>query len=244
MQIDISDNYQELSEKVADVVINLVKKKKNAVITFPSGDSPLGLLRCLVKKAKDGVVDFSSCHFVGLDEWVGMDISDEGSCQHFMYNEFFIPLGIHPDQITYFDARSNNLDRACKQVDEEVSKLGGIDLVVLGIGMNGHLGFNEPGVSEELYSHSIELDEVTKVVGQKYFPGKTLLTKGISLGLKQIMNSGEVILIANGAKKAPIIRQTVEGAIGNEVPASLMRRHPRATLYIDREAAQELTTNH
>ncbi|MDH6305440.1 glucosamine-6-phosphate isomerase [Parabacteroides sp. PF5-5] len=241
MKLIVSDTYQELSERVASVVIELVNNKKNAVLTFPSGDSPLGLFQTLVRMAKEGVVDFSSCHFVGLDEWVGLDINDEGSCQHFIHKELFKPLGIRPKQITFFDAKQSDLKAECKRVDSKVDALGGIDLVVLGIGMNGHLGFNEPGASEECNSLVIDLDSVTKTVGQKYFAKEMQLSQGISLGLKQIMTAGKVILIANGKKKAPIIKRTVEEAISNKVPASIVRKHKDSYLYIDAEAASELT---
>lgn len=243
MKIIVSDTYQELSEKVASVVAALINRKKDAVLTFPSGDSPLGLFQALVRKAKEGLADFSSCHFVGLDEWGGMDIHDEGSCQHFIYKELFNPLGIRPDQITYFDAKSNDPEADCKRVDKEVDVLGGIDLIVLGIGMNGHLGFNEPGVSEDCYSLIVDLDQITKEVGQKYFPKEMQLTKGISLGLKRIMNTGQVILIANGKKKASIVRQTVEGTISNQIPSTIVRRHKDVCLYIDKEAASEINVN-
>ena len=112
--------------------------------------------------------------------------------------------------------------------------------MILGIGMNGHLGFNEPGSDPDSYAHIVELDEITKKVGQKYFSQETLLTSGITLGLRHIMESRRVILMANGVKKAEIVKQAMEGNISNHVPASLIREHHNAAIYLDEDAAQKL----
>ncbi len=241
MEINISDSYLDLSAKVAAEVFQLIKQKPNAVLCFPSGDTPLGLFKALVELKQKGEINFSACTFIGLDEWLGMDENDEGSCKYFIYREFFNPLGLSPTQIHFFDAKAINPEAECKRIDEVIFCLGGIDLMVLGIGMNGHLGLNEPGISPDLYSHVMELDEVTKVVGQKYFASETQLTRGISLGLKHIMASKRVVLLANGTRKSDIIQQVVEGAISNQVPASLIRNHSNACLFLDKESASKIS---
>ena len=119
-----------------------------------------------------------------------------------------------------------------------MDELGGIDFMLVGIGMNGHIGFNEPGVSPDLQSHVIALDEMTRAVGQKYFHQETALSQGITLGLKNLLESGKVLLVANGERKAPIVRLALEGPISNEVPASLIRKHPKGLAFLDQKAAQ------
>jgi len=240
MEINISNTYQDLSAKVAAETVLLVQKKPNSVLCFPSGDTPLGLFKELIELKNAGKVDFSKCTIIGLDEWLGMDENDEGSCKYFIYREFFNPLGLSPAQIHFFDAKAINPEAECARIDEVIFKLGGIDLMVLGIGMNGHLGLNEPGISPDLYSHVMDLDAVTKVVGQKYFASETNLTRGISLGLKHIMASKRVVLMANGTRKADIVQLVVEGEITNQVPASLIRKHPNACLYLDAEASDKI----
>ncbi len=240
MDITISESYEALSANVAKEVIELVHRKTNAVLCFPSGDTPMGLFKVLVNAKREGKVDFSGCAFIGLDEWLGMDESDEGSCKYFIYSELFIPLGLSPEQTYFFDAKAADLPKECNRIDQVIFEKGGIDLMVLGIGMNGHLGLNEPGISPDNYSHVMELDKVTKVVGQKYFPAETLLSKGISLGIRHIMESNRVILMANGKRKSDIVRLVVEGKISNQIPASLIRNHPNAALYLDFESSQSL----
>jgi len=229
-----------LSEAVADEISQFLKQKRNAVFCFPSGESPTGLFEVLIERQKQKIIDFSSCTFIGLDEWVGMGQYDEGSCQEFIYNRLFIPLRLRPDQIHFFDAESPHLEDECRRLDDIVKGLGGIDIMVLGIGMNGHLGLNEPGVNPNLYSHVVDVDGITKVVGQKYFSKQTTLHQGITLGIKHIMESRRIIVIANGTRKADIVQKALEGEITNQVPCSLARNHVNAAIYLDKEAAQKL----
>lgn len=244
MNIDISKNYQELSKKVAEEVIEIIKRKNNAVLCFPSGDTPLGLFITLVENQNLKRADFSQCKFIGLDEWVGLDIDDEGSCQHFIYNNLFNRLKIKNSNIIFFDAKSPDLLSECKRVDRIIGELGGIDLIVLGIGMNGHLGFNEPYCNPHLSSLVIDLDEITKDVGKKYFPNNLVPQKGISLGLGQIMASRKVIMMANGEKKADIVQEIVENEISIQIPASLIRNHNNSFLFIDEAASKKLSINY
>lgn len=116
----------------------------------------------------------------------------------------------------------------------------GIDVMLVGIGMNGHIGFNEPGISFDLPCHVAKLEEITKEVGQKYFNGETELDKGITIGLKHFMNAPTVILMANGAKKAGVIQQAVKGPVSEQFPAAIIQRHRNGAVLIDKEAASQL----
>ena len=243
MKIDISNDYQDLCNKVANEVIELIKHKNDAVLCFPSGDTPLGVFQALVENQNLQKSDFSKCKFIGLDEWVGLDINDEGSCQNFIYNNLFNPLKINQNNITFFDAKKSDLLNECKRIDHVISELGGIDLIILGIGMNGHVGFNEPGCDPDLLSLVVDLDEISLLVGKKYFSHQIVPKKGISLGLKQIMATRKVILMANGEKKADIIQKVVETDISIQIPASLIRKHNHSFLFIDKAASRKITSN-
>ncbi|HUS03695.1 MAG TPA: hypothetical protein VMY77_18275, partial [Chitinophagaceae bacterium] len=118
-----------------------------------------------------------------------------------------------------------------------------IDLMLVGVGLNGHIGFNEPGTDVESLAHISELDPITVTVGQKYFADTISADRGITIGLKQVMASGTLLMLANGKKKTPVIKRATEGDITNEFPASLLRQHPNSILMIDKEAASELKTN-
>lgn len=235
MQVIYCKDYFELSRQASDIIIEVVKQKPDAVLCLAAGDTPKLTYAEVVKKA--AAVDFSRVTFIGLDEWVGVPPGNEGSCHYFLHHNLFDPLTIQAAQIHMFDALSADPGAACKKMDRIIAEKGGIDLMLVGVGMNGHIGFNEPGVSFDLYSHVINLDETTQSVGQKYFSEKTTLPQGITLGLKHFMEAKKAIVIASGEKKAAIIQKTVEGPVTNEVPASIVQRHRNGRVIIDKQAA-------
>lgn len=240
MELKVYSDYEALSDAVANETIELIKANPRAVLCFASGDTPRLTCQLLVQKAKSQQVDTSKVVFIGLDEWVGVPSSNDGSCHYFFQHEVFAPLNLSPTQPHLFDAMSKNLDIECRKMDAVVAENGGIDLMIVGIGMNGHIGFNEPGVSFDNYAHVINLDETTLTVGQKYFKTTVALQQGITLGLKHLLESKKAILIANGNKKAEVIKKTVEGEVTNAFPASIMQTHNNGFVMIDEEAASLL----
>jgi glucosamine-6-phosphate isomerase len=243
-------DYDALSKQTADELIDLIKQKPNAVICFASGSTPVGTCEWLVKKIKEQQIDVSKITFIGLDEWVGIPKENKGSCYYFQYHYLFTPLQLQSSQIVLFDGMAKNLEGQCMQMDATIEQKGGIDLMIVGIGMNGHIGFNEPGVDFNLLSHVINLDDTTKTVGQKYFTETIALSQGITLGLGHLMQTKKVILQANGIKKANIIKQahepvTVNGLsqrdpFGTKLPASILQTHPNSFIYVDADAGSLL----
>jgi glucosamine-6-phosphate isomerase len=240
MHVKVYKDYSEMSAHAADEIIDLVKNKPYAILCLASGDTPRLACRLAVEKAINEKVDFGRNTFIGLDEWVGVPRENEGSCHWFFQNLFLLPLKIPAENIHLFNAMSNNLSDECTKMDTVIAAKGGIDLMIVGIGMNGHIGFNEPGVSFGNYSHVIDLDPVTLSVGQKYFTETVKLSKGITLGLKHLMQAKKVLLIANGTKKAEVIKRTVEGEVNENFPASIMQTHPDGIVIVDKEAASLL----
>lgn len=241
MKTLIYDDFDQLSKAAADFITSLVQSKPDSLLCVPSGDSPSKIISYLVEYAGEGKIDFSRCTFVGLDEWVGMDEHQEGSCKHYLYKHLFTPLKIKSENIMVFDGLSTDLDEECKRMDQYVLTNGGIDMIMVGIGLNGHIGLNEPGTSPDLYSHYTKLDPMTKTVAQKYFKQDTILTEGITLGLKHFMEAKTAILIANGSKKAAIVSEAINGEVTGQVPASIIQKHPNSYIFLDREAASELS---
>ena len=229
-----------MSRAAADLVIEQVKRKPNSLICFPSGDSPAGMFKYLVADAQEGEIDFSQCYFVGLDEWVGMGKDEDGSCTNFLYGHFFTPLQIKPDKVNFFNAKADDLDASCKAMDDFISQHGPLDIMIVGIGMNGHIGLNEPGTNFNLYAHHSPLDRVTISVGQKYFKQQTTLNKGITLGLKYLQEAKIPVLIASDNKKAGIIVQALQGEVNNQLPASIFQMLPSAVVILDDAAASGL----
>ncbi len=242
MQINIYKDYQKLSAHAADEIIELVKNKPDAVLCMASGSTPLLTCTLTAEKAKKENIDFSRISFIGLDEWVGVPPQNEGSCHWFFQNHLLQALNIPASQIHLFDSMSARLEEECSKMDKIILEKGGIDLMIVGIGMNGHIGFNEPGISFDKHSHVISLDPVTLSVGKKYFKTPVTLSKGITLGLQHLMESKKVILIANGNKKADVIRRAIEEKVHSYFPASIMQTHPQGVIMIDEEAASLLNT--
>jgi galactosamine-6-phosphate isomerase len=193
-----------------------------------------------VEKARTEKVDFSSVSFIALDEWVGIPPDNAGSCFFFLHNNVFKPLGIRAEQTHLFDALSKDLPSECAKMDSVIRKKGGIDLMLVGVGMNAHVGFNEPGVAADLKTHVVELDATTQLVGQKYFNQSTKLQFGITLGLVHFLSSRKALMLASGKKKAEVMRLTLEDPITTNVPASIIRKHPGGIVMLDEDAASLL----
>ncbi|MGL5152609.1 MAG: glucosamine-6-phosphate deaminase [Clostridium sp.] len=242
MKVQVEKNYEEMSRASANHIINYVNRNKNALLCLAGGDTPLKTFEYLIEAEKENKVDFKECSFVSLDEWGGLGPETKGSCVETLYNHLYNKLNIDvKSQVCFFNGKEENLEEECKRVDEFILSRGGIDISLLGIGMNGHIGFNEPGAREEDNCIVVPLDPITKTVGAKYFEEELDLKVGITIGLKHLLASKNVILIANHKKKADIVKATVEGDITNEVPSSLVRKSDNSFIYLDEEAASNLT---
>jgi glucosamine-6-phosphate deaminase len=241
MKLTIEKDYDAMSLRAAGYVTELVKIKPEALICIAAGDTPKLTCDLIAQTAKKEKIDFSRTYFVSLDEWVGIPPSNEGSCQYFLRTYLFDHLNINKKNIHLFNALEKDMQSECKRMDEFIKQHGGIDLMIVGVGKNGHIGFNEPGVPFNAYSHIVELDETTKTVGQKYFREETKLSRGITLGLQHLLESRKVILIANGFKKAEVMKRAIEEEISNEMPAGIMRLHPDGEIILDKDAASLLS---
>lgn len=237
MDVKIFDSYETLSAYAAAEWTKLIKEKPGAVVCVASGDSPKLACKLFCKQVKEENIDVSKFLFVGLDEWVGLSPATFGSCHNDFQKRLIQPLGLSPSQYHLFDAMSSDLLNECLIMDKVIAGKGGIDLMIVGIGMNGHIGFNEPGVDFSLLSHVIDLDETTVTVGKKYFKEEVVLKKGITLGLAHLMNAERVFLLANGKRKAEVIKKAVEGEVTNQFPASIMQQHENGFIVIDKDAA-------
>jgi glucosamine-6-phosphate deaminase len=240
MKITIYQDYQEISQKVADLIIDFIKKKPDCLLCFAGGDTPRGIYRNLVKAVNLNQVEVQHCKFVGLDEWVGIDRAEMGSCRHLLDHELFSPLGIIEKNICFFDGKAANLEAECQKVDDFITNYGPIDLMLLGIGVNGHLGFNEPGTPFNSRSHLVGLQEITQKIGQKYFAEAKNFSRGITLGLQQISEAHLAVLVASGSQKADIVKKFMNSEVREELPASILKSHPNCHLFFDGEAAAEI----
>lgn len=237
MHIVVCKDYEEMSRRAAEIVAEQVKKRPDGLISFPGGDTPLGMVHVFADMVNEGKVDISRTHYVSLDEWVGLSNEDEGSCGLFNQQNLLSRLQ-HPFAGTHIiNGAAEDIESERVALNDYISQYGPLDVSVLGIGMNGHLGFNENGVDFDLDAHIIPLSETTLKVMTKYFGEKFHPTHGISQGIRQIMTAKTVILIANGAHKAEILKKAVHGPVTNEVPASVLQNHPNCYVVADEAAA-------
>ncbi|ACT94030.1 glucosamine-6-phosphate deaminase [Dyadobacter fermentans] len=237
-KINIYPDYAYMSSAAAGRVIDLINHKPDSVICFPSGSSPKGMFDSLVTANQNGRVDFSKCIFVGLDEWIGLGAGDDGSCRDLLDRDFLKPIGLREDQIVFFDGKAFDPQAECDRVNKIVESLGGLDLIVLGVGMNGHLALNEPGTSWDSYAHISELDPVTVEVGQKYFQQPTALTRGITVGIRHILDASAAILLASGKAKASVIQRALAFPVSKDFPATVLQNHLNAEFILDADAAE------
>lgn len=242
INVKILANIEAQADAAAAVILQLIKRKPNSVLALATGHSPTRTYEKLVRRIRETNVPVSSLKFVALDEWVGIAPATEGSCAAYLHQNIFEPLDIRPEQIRLFDPLNPAVDEESGKTEAFIKANGGIDLIVLGLGMNGHLGFNEPG-TEPSYSHVIDLDETTRTVGRKYFRDAVAIEKGITLGLKSILEARTVLLIANGPHKAAIVKNVLENPPSPAIPATILHNHPDCTFFLDEEAASFLTSN-
>ena len=239
--LHIFEDHADLSFQVARIIFEQIKTKPDSVICLASGESPLLAYRLLTALAQTEQLDTTQLTLIALDEWLDILPDNPGSCSYFLQKNIIEPLNLTPDQCKLFNASADDLTVECASMNKSIASRGGLDLIIVGVGMNGHVGFNEPGVSPDLHAHVIALDAVTSSVGQKYFNSKTKLTKGITLGLKDLQDAKKAILIASGERKSHIIKSALEGRIQVSVPASMIRLHANATIMLDKKAASLLT---
>ncbi len=236
MKLIVSENYEALSKQAASDLLELVKSNPQPLLCVASGDTPAGLYKELVGSINQDKIDVSGWAFVALDEWGGLNGEDEGSCRYHLDRQLFHPLKWPESRLAFFDGRVNDLDEECDRIEEFISQHNGIDVAILGLGMNGHIGMNEPGTSPLSRTHVAELDPITQKVGQKYFTKEQELKNGVTLGMATLMESKHIFLLVSGNHKKEILRKVLEGKISEEIPASLLKGHPGLRIYADEQA--------
>ncbi len=241
MDIFLEKDYNTLSTAAAKHLLSLARKKQSPLVCAASGDSPAGLYREIIAQKNANETD--SWNFVGLDEWQGMNASDEGSCQWHLHQQLFGPLKVDASRICFFDGRASSLEAECQRVDQFISDHGGIDIAVIGLGSNGHIGMNEPQRDPTLTAHIAELDDSTIKTAQKYFKKETTITGGLTLGIASILAAKHIFLIVSGTHKAAIINQLMESEPTPALPVTWLKNHPNAYLYLDEAAASEWKTS-
>lgn len=233
--ICLKDNYKAMSEEAAAVLESVVRKNPAAVIVLATGHSPLLTYRLFVEHVKKTGLDVSGVTFVKLDEWLGLSPADEATCEYFIRKEVLEPLQIREEKYLHFFSQTEDAKAECERVEQAYERLPQVDLVILGIGMNGHLGLNEPGETLSAGAHVIELDEKTK--GHEMLSHtKQPVGKGITLGMKNLFRGEEILLLADGKEKEKGLSGYLSNEITTQIPVSLLKLHPACRCIVNRES--------
>ena len=229
---------QEIAQKAAQRYVELLAAKPNAVLGYATGSTPLGLYAELVRLNKAGALDYTNVTTFNLDEYAGLDGTHDQSYRYFMNKNLFEHINIDLNRTHV----PSGLDiAAAADYDRQIEAAGGIDLQLLGIGNNGHIGFNEPFTPFGSRTHLVDLTESTREANKRFFASiDDVPTQAVTMGVRTVMNARAVILMAIGKGKADIINKTVNGPVTEEVPASVLQLHPDCELYLDHEAASLL----
>lgn len=258
MNIIIKENYQELSKYTADLIANFIKSKPDCVLGLATGSTPIGTYQELVRMHQQEGLDFSQVRTFNLDEYlgVGMDLNKpydlDQSYARFMYEELFKHINIKKENIHVLDGLTKDPISHCKWYEEEIKRVGGIDIQLLGIGRDGHWAFNEPGSSLASRTRVQALTKLTLDDNYESFYKKAGIARSqmphfaLTMGVGTILEAKNIIMIANGLKKAEVIAQSIEGPVTSQITASAIQLHSGGiTVVLDKEAASKLkNTDH
>ena len=242
MNIQRFDDEEALSAALATHVLELIVARPSLVLGLPTGRTPLGLYRELRERSGDDLIDWSQVRTFNLDEFAGLDGTHPNSYRAFMQAELFDHVSIDSLNIGFLNGAAADLRAECRRYEDAIESVGGIHLQILGIGANGHIGFNEPSDGLCATTHVAELEEESRAANAQRFGNDwtAVPERALSMGMSTILGAREIVLIATGAEKADAVHGMIEGLITTRLPASLLQVHPRVTVMLDRLAASRL----
>ncbi|MBZ9572683.1 glucosamine-6-phosphate deaminase [Patescibacteria group bacterium] len=240
MKIIITKNYSELSKKAAEIIINEIVANPKLVMGFATGSTPLGLYKELVRADREGKIDFSGLATFNLDEYYPIKKSDKQSYYYFMFDNLFNKVKINKNKINVLNGEAKDPQKECRLYEDKLQK-NKIDIQILGIGANGHIGFNEPGSSFSSKTRLVDLREQTIKENSRFFARvEDVPKKALTMGIANIMKAKKIMLLASGIKKAKAVKRMIEGQVNESCPASVLQKHPDAIVILDKGAASLL----
>ena len=237
MKIIVVENYKEMSKKSAEIVANIIKEKPDCVLGLATGDTPIGMYDHLVLGYEKGELDFSKVRTVNLDEYYPITPDNDQSYRYFMNEKLFDRVNIDKANTRVPDGTVKDVEAYCAEYEAEIDALGGIDVQVLGIGRNGHIGFNEPDGDLVPTTHLTALTDSTIEANSRFFASEADVPKhALTMGIESVFKARRIVIMASGENKAEAIRAMLKGNITTKCPASLLRLHPDVTLVCDKDA--------
>ena len=237
MRVIVCENYEELSEKAARLVAGQLILKPDSVLGLATGSTPIGLYDKLVEMYETGDLDFSGVTTFNLDEYYPIEKSNRQSYYYFMNEHLFSKININSYNTNIPNGETDNPEEECERYEKAIRNSGGIDLQILGIGKNGHIGFNEPDACLNSFTHLTDLTENTIKANSRFFTDDEVIpTKALTMGISTILKAKKIILLANGANKSRVVAQLLNDTINTSIPATMLKTHPDVVLICDRDA--------
>ncbi|MCL2024711.1 MAG: glucosamine-6-phosphate deaminase [Coriobacteriia bacterium] len=237
MKIIAAQTKAEMNGKAADIFAKHISAKPDSVLGLATGETPRELYRSLIDRYEAGELDFSRITTFNLDEYVGLAPEHDQSYHYYMHDALFDQVNLAPERCHLPNGMAPDLDAECRAYEEQIEAAGGIDLQLLGIGVNGHIAFNEPGTPFDSTTHQVQLTPSTIEVNSQYFATpEEMPTTALTMGMKTIFEARRIVLVASGAQKADILRAAFFGPVTPEVPASILQQHNDVTLVVDEAA--------
>lgn len=237
MKVIVVENYDEMSEKAVEMIEKQIQENEKSILGLATGSTPLGLYKRMIEGTENRGISYQKIQSVNLDEYIGIEPSHTQSYHTFMNENLFSKIDIKRENTHIPNGQASSLDEECIRYDELINHIGPVDVQILGIGENGHIGFNEPGTKESTTTHIVELDTSTRKSNARFFDSiEEVPTKAITMGIQSILKSNEIILLASGENKAEAIKVLMSKTIDEKFPASLLWKHGNATLIVDKEA--------
>ena len=241
MKIYKAKDYKDMSRKAANIISAQVIMKPNCVLGLATGSTPIGTYDQLVEWYNKGDLDFSEVTTVNLDEYKGLPRTNDQSYYYFMHQHLFDRVNIDPERANVPNGMEPDAEKECGRYEELIRSLGGVDLQLLGLGHNGHIGFNEPGEAFEKETHCVDLTESTIEANKRFFASADDVPKqAYTMGIKTIMQAKKILIVVNGENKADIVERAFFGPVTPEVPASILQLHNDVTLVGDEAALAKI----
>ncbi|WP_408006940.1 glucosamine-6-phosphate deaminase [Pseudalkalibacillus sp. A8] len=231
------ENYEEMSQKAAEIIINKVVNNPKITLGLATGGTPEGTYQHLIENHQKNQTTYQHVKTVNLDEYIGLGATDPNSYRHYMNEHLFNHIDIDFENIHIPNGAATNLQEECRSYDYVIDQLGGVDLQILGIGRNGHIGFNEPQTPFNSKTHIVELAPSTRKANARYFNRfDNVPTHAITMGIASILKSKEILLLVSGEDKAEAMQRLQHGEISESFPASVLKKHNNVTIIADKKA--------
>lgn len=241
MKIIKAKDYNDMSRKAANIISAQVIMKPNCVLGLATGSTPIGTYAQLVDWYRKGDLDFSEVTTVNLDEYKGLTRDNDQSYYYFMNDNLFSKVNINLERTFLPDGTEPDSDKACRDYNKVIADVGGVDLQLLGLGHNGHIGFNEPGMAFEAETHCVDLTESTMKANQRFFASmEDVPRQAYTMGIKTIMQAKKILIVVSGSDKASIVKEAFFGPITPKVQASVLQLHNDVILVADEAALSEI----